>query len=49
MALSEFVATDIAFAGVAYDWRAEALAWRVWRARQADLWRDNIKAAASPP
>lgn len=42
--LSEIVADDVAFAGTAYEWRAEALAWREWYPRQADLWAKNYGA-----
>lgn len=42
--LSEIVADDVAFAGTAYEWKAEAVAWRRWYAAQADLWAKNYGA-----
>lgn len=42
--LSEVIADDVAFAGTAYEWRAEAVAWRRWYADQADLWTQNYGA-----
>lgn len=35
--LSALIADDVAFAGVAYDWKAEVIAWRTWYARQSRL------------
>jgi hypothetical protein len=46
--LSALVADDVAFAGVAYDWRAEALGWRTWYRRQAELYAAEIKPTPSP-
>lgn len=42
--LSAIIGDDVAFAGTAYEWRAEALAWREWYPRQADLWAKNYGA-----
>ena len=49
--LSALIADDVAFAGVGYDWRAEAVAWREWYVRHRDLWKANIKTEpmADPP
>lgn len=41
--LSAVAETVAANYGVALEWRAEALAWREWYARQADLWKRNIR------
>jgi len=38
IALSEVLATDLANLGTAYDYRAEALAWRQWYAAQKKAW-----------
>lgn len=46
--LSALIADDLAFAGIAYDWRAEALTWRRWYADQAALWKANIRTADKP-
>lgn len=46
--LSEIVADDVAFAGTAYEWKAEAVAWRRWYSAHADLWSKNYGAAKSP-
>lgn len=42
VSLSALIADDVAFAGTAYDWRAEALAWRSWYPRQAALYVKEI-------
>jgi hypothetical protein len=47
--LSALVADDVEFAGTAYLWRAEALAWREWYPRQAALWKAKIKAPEPAP
>jgi len=46
--LSALIADDVAFAGVAYDWRAEALTWRGWYTDHAALWKANIRTADKP-
>jgi hypothetical protein len=47
--LSAVAETMVANYGVAFEWREEALAWRAWYARQADLWSKNIKAPPATP
>jgi hypothetical protein len=47
--LSDLVADDVDFAGTAYDWRAEALAWREWYPRWAALWKANIRTPPVEP
>ncbi len=48
--LSDLIADDVDFAGVAYDWRAEALTWRKWYVRHRALWKANFKTGdAKPP
>lgn len=47
--LSAVAETVAANYGVAFEWRAEALAWRGWYARQADLWRKNIRPPDTGP
>jgi hypothetical protein len=46
---SALLADDVAFAGVAYDWRAEALTWRAWYDEHQALWSTQIKATDPPP
>lgn len=48
VALSALVGEDVAFAGVAYEWKAEAIAWRDWYVRQSDLWTSDIKTDTPP-
>jgi hypothetical protein len=47
--LSAVAETMVTNYGVALEWREEALAWRTWYARQADLWSKHIKAPDSEP
>ncbi|EJL33234.1 hypothetical protein PMI01_02196 [Caulobacter sp. AP07] len=47
--LSALVADDVEFAGTAYSWKAEAVAWRDWYRRQADLHSKTIKAPDPTP
>lgn len=47
--LSAVAETVAANYGVALEWREEALAWRTWYARQADLWNKTIKAPPETP
>ena len=47
--LSALIADDVAFAGTAYDWQAEVIAWRAWYSRHADLWAKSIKAPDKTP
>jgi hypothetical protein len=47
--LSAVAETMVANYGVALEWREEALAWRTWYARQADLWSKNIKTPDPEP
>lgn len=47
--LSALIADDIAFAGTAYDWKAETVAWRAWYGRQAALMKSTIKAPEPAP
>lgn len=49
VALSAVAETIAGNYGLAYEWREEALAWRTWYARQADLWSKTIKAPEPAP
>lgn len=46
--LSAVAETVVDNYGVGLEWREEALAWRKWYARQADLWNKNVKAVPPP-
>lgn len=46
--LSAVAETIVGNYGLGLEWRAEALAWRGWYARQADLWNKNVKAVSPP-
>lgn len=49
LALSTVAETVVANYGSAHELAAEVIAWREWYARQADLWKREVKAPSSRP
>lgn len=47
--LSAAAETIVGNYGVGYEWRAEALAWRAWYVRHADLWKQNFRPPEPAP